>query len=162
MAIMLDAGASNAQEVRSVLALGVQKAVVGAETLNRRVDLRTIIEAVDPDQLVFSLDMRAGKVLSRCSELAALPVLELLGELQAAGWREVILLDLSRVGTGQGALSSIILETKMDLKILIGGGISGLEELIQLKLMGVEGALLATAFHNGTITNSSLRVLELL
>jgi phosphoribosylformimino-5-aminoimidazole carboxamide ribotide isomerase len=157
MAIMLDAGATNAREVQSLFDAGVRKVVVGAETLKRLDDLREIAEISDPDRLVFSLDMRYGKVLSHCSELAAMPVSEILAELQSTGWKEAILLDLSRIGTGEGPA---IFETQTDLNLLIGGGVSGIEELARLKAMGIEGVLLATALHNGKITGSSLRFLE--
>ncbi len=161
MAIMLDAGVSDIQSAQALLCLGVQKVVIGAETLYAWDDLRKIVEGVNPDSLVFSLDMRAGKVLSRCPELAAMPVLKILKELQSAGWREVILLDLTRVGSGAGARSSWALEARVNfpkLRMLIGGGIAGSEELIELQGMGMDGVLLATALHSGSITISSLRI----
>jgi phosphoribosylformimino-5-aminoimidazole carboxamide ribotide isomerase len=163
MKIMLDAGASDAESAQTLLDLGVSRVVIGAETLQTRDDLFKIPDEVNPEDLVFSLDMRDGKILSRCSELTAMPVLKILEELQSAGWKEVILLDLDRVGSGEGARTSLVSEMRKnfsELELLIGGGIARSEELIELKRMGIDGVILATALHNGAITISNLRALE--
>jgi phosphoribosylformimino-5-aminoimidazole carboxamide ribotide isomerase len=163
MKILLDAGASDIEGAQTLLDLGVCKAVIGAETLKTRDDLVKIPDGVNPEYLVFSLDMRAGKILSCCAELASMPVLEILEELQSAGWKEVILLDLDRVGSGEGAPPSLAIKARTnfpELNLLLGGGIARTEELIELKRFGVEGVLLATALHNGAITISGLRALE--
>jgi phosphoribosylformimino-5-aminoimidazole carboxamide ribotide isomerase len=165
MKILLDAGASDIESAQALLGLGVSKVVIGAETLQTRDDLFKITDEVNPEDLVFSLDMRAGKILSRCSALAAMPAMKILEELQSAGWKEVILLDLDRVGSSEGARTSLVLEVRTnfpELELLLGGGIARPEELIELKRMGIGGVMLATALHSGAITISSLRALELL
>ncbi|HMD89077.1 MAG TPA: HisA/HisF-related TIM barrel protein, partial [Anaerolineaceae bacterium] len=100
MQVLLDAGAGDPQAVHSLLELGVKKVIIGAETLSNLDNLRVLHSGIPASQLIFSLDMRAGQILSRCSDLAELSPLKVLEMLQFAGWHEVILLDLARVGTG--------------------------------------------------------------
>ena len=149
------------QESRSVenvhawLQLGVRKAVIGAETLDRLAALREIPARIDPDRVVFSLDLRAGNILSNCPALAALSPLEALEHLQSAGWKEVILLDLARVGSEVGIDCAFVNEVRTKhpgLSLLVGGGISSPKQLLELKSLGVAGVLAATALHRGTIT----------
>jgi phosphoribosylformimino-5-aminoimidazole carboxamide ribotide isomerase len=152
--IILDAGVSEVKSIRKLFDIGVRKAVIGSETLSTLRSLREIPEAIDSRRMTFSLDLRAGKVLSRCLALSEMPPLKALEDLQSAGWQEVILLDLIRVGSGEGVDRSLVCEARAhfpDLHILVGGGISRPEDLPELECLGVAGVLVATAFHNGAI-----------
>jgi phosphoribosylformimino-5-aminoimidazole carboxamide ribotide isomerase len=155
MKIMLDAGIPDIAPARRWLGLGVHKVIIGSETLSSLDALREIIEGVDRDRLVFSLDMRADTVLSKCSDFAALSPLEALEQLQASGWRDVILLDVSRVGSEGGFDRALVAEARKKcprLNLLIGGGIANPGQLLELKSLQVAGVLIATAFHRGIIT----------
>jgi phosphoribosylformimino-5-aminoimidazole carboxamide ribotide isomerase len=155
MNIVLDAGTSDIASTRHWLNLGVHKVVIGTETLHTRNSLRYLPARVDRDRLILSLDLIAGKILSQCSALTAMSPLEVLDHVQSSGWREIILLDLRRVGGGDGANHSLAAEMRIhfpDLCFLVGGGIAKPEELIELESLGVAGVLLATALHRGIIT----------
>ncbi len=157
--IMLDAGISNFENAQAWLRLGIRKAVIGAETLRRMDALQEIPARVDPDRVVFSLDLRAGKTFSNCPGFAALSPLEALEHLHSAGWKEVILLDLGRVGSEEGVDRTLVNEARAkhpNLSLLVGGGISNPEQLLELKSLGVAGVLAATALHCGTITAQHL------
>ena len=87
--VMVDAGAGEPQRL---LDLGVDRVVIGTETL-------TDADALPPDA-VLSVDLYDGRVLSRDPRLAGLSALDAVARLP--GPREVIVLDLARVGTGVG------------------------------------------------------------
>lgn len=75
-------------------------------------------------------------------------------------WPEqVIVMTLSRVGSNDGfdkqRLSNILTLAKNN-KIYAAGGVRNKEDLTQLKLMNVSGALIATALHTGAITKDDL------
>jgi len=157
--IMLDAGISSLKDIQAWLRLGIHKAVIGAETLNRLAVVREIPARIVPDRIVFSLDLRAGKILSNCPEFAALSPLAALEHLQSAGWKEVILLDLGRVGSGGGVDRTLVNEVRAKhagLSLLVGGGISNPEQLLELQSLGVAGVLVATALHRGAIAPQHL------
>ena len=85
--------------------------------------------------------------------------LELAGNLQGVGVGELIVLDLARVGSGEG-VDFVLLEQllkKVNMRVLVGGGIRDLADLVKLKELGVHGALVATALHSGKITMNELR-----
>ncbi len=163
MRLLVDAGTADVESARQILAAGASKVIIGAETLATWEDMLAIRSALPADRLVFSLDMHAGRLLSRCSRLAALSPLEALESLHLAGWREVILLDLARVGTGAGADRALIAEAHRrfpELALLAGGGLRDLDELEDLKAVGVAGALLATALHRGAIGPEQIAALS--
>jgi phosphoribosylformimino-5-aminoimidazole carboxamide ribotide isomerase len=163
MKLLVDAGAADVESALEILATGANKVIIGAETLTTWEALQAIRAAIPAGRLVFSLDMQAGLVLSRCPQLAASSPLQILDSLHRAGWQEVILLDLARVGTSAGVDRALIAETRRrfpELALLIGGGVRDVSELGDLNTMGVAGALVATALHRGTITRQHIAAFD--
>jgi phosphoribosylformimino-5-aminoimidazole carboxamide ribotide isomerase len=153
--LMVDAGAGDAAGVERVLSLGVARVIVGTETL---ADAGAFAE-LPLDRLVLSLDMRAGEVLARDPELATLGPGEALARLTRAGLREAIVLDLARVGSGEGPDLALVRELHgrfPQLALLAGGGVRDAADLRALARAGAAGALVATALHNGAIGRDDL------
>jgi phosphoribosylformimino-5-aminoimidazole carboxamide ribotide isomerase len=144
--VMVDAGVREPERARALLAVGVDRVVVGTETLTDADTLDRLPDAV------LSLDLRDGRVLSRDPRLAGLPALDGLARLHHAALRDVIVLDLARVGTGAGpdvALISEIHAAFPGLVLLAGGGVRDGADLRALENAGASGALVATALHRG-------------
>jgi phosphoribosylformimino-5-aminoimidazole carboxamide ribotide isomerase len=137
--VMVDAGVRG-PELRH---LGV-RVIVGTETL-----ADADADALTADAIL-SIDLYEGRVISRDPRLAGLSALDALRCL--AGPREVIVLDLARVGTGAGPDVETIAEIHAaypDLELLAGGGVRGEDDLRALADAGAAGALVGTALHRG-------------
>ncbi len=142
--VMVDAGVSEPERARALLDLGVDRVVVGTETLADADALDRLPNAV------LSLDLRGRRTLSRDPQLAGLPARDAVARL--AGPREVIVLDLARVGTSSGPDVALIAELHAafpELELLAGGGVRDAEDLRALADAGAAGALVATALHHG-------------
>ena len=153
--LIVDAGAGDAAGVERVLSLGAARAIVGTETL---ADAHAFAE-LPLDRVVLSLDMRAGQVLARDPELATLGPGEALARLTRAGLREAIVLDLARVGSGEGPDVELVRELHgrfPQLALLAGGGVRNAADLRALAQAGAAGALVATALHSGAIGRDDL------
>ncbi len=163
MRLIVDAGAATVAGALQVLDTGADRVIIGAETLASWDTLLAIGAALPPQRRVFSLDMHAGQILSRCPELIDSTPIDVLSRLHQSGWREVILLDLARVGTGTGVDFALIAEARQrlpELTLLVGGGVRDVTELFDLKAAGVAGALVATVLHQGIITRQQLAALR--
>ena len=150
--VMVDAGVSDPERARALLELGVDRVVVGTETLADADALDRLPEAV------LSVDLRDGRTLSPDPRLAGLPALDAVRRL--AGPREVIVLDLARVGTSSGPDVALIAELHAafpELELLAGGGVRDAGDLRALADAGAAGALVATALHRGVIGPRELR-----
>jgi phosphoribosylformimino-5-aminoimidazole carboxamide ribotide isomerase len=161
IAIILDAGVSDVADIQLWLKLGIHKIIVGSETLHDWNSIQKITSIIDPARLIFSLDSSNGKILTQCPVLAQMSPLKILEHIQSAGWQEIILLDLRRVGSNQGADHGFLISVRNyfpNLKLLAGGGITGPEELSALASLGTEGVLVATALHNGNIQTEHFRI----
>jgi phosphoribosylformimino-5-aminoimidazole carboxamide ribotide isomerase len=76
----------------------------------------------------------------------------------------VIVLDLARVGSGEGVNVDFLKKVLEDISIdvYVGGGVRDIKDLVELKNLGVSGVLVATALHSGKISMDALKQAMLL
>jgi len=80
--------------------------------------------------------------------------LELASAAVTAGAEAIVVLDLARVGSGRGVDSVLVQGLRRahpHVELLAGGGIGTARELERLADAGLDGALVATALHDGRI-----------
>ena len=90
-----------------------------------------------------------------------LDVLHFIKSYEVKGIQYVICTDISKDGMLEGASNELyeeIIESS-DVKLIASGGVSKLEDLIQLKEMGCEGAILGKAIYEGNISLKELQTL---
>lgn len=148
---MADTGIGNMDDVERTLSVS-QVAVLGTETAS--IDLIGKAAARFPGRITASIDIKDERLLNR--EMAAEEIAEIFNVFAL---NDLIVLDLSRVGTGMGANIELLrrIVDISDHSILAGGGIRGMDDIRQLEDAGVAGALVATAVHNGAIPPEMLR-----
>ncbi|HPJ30250.1 MAG TPA: HisA/HisF-related TIM barrel protein [Methanothrix sp.] len=149
---MADIGISSLGEA-DLLPLSVRP-VMGTETGS----LGLIEEASSKREFTVSLDLFGGEVLTRDPALKV-PPLDLIGRLNPLPINEIILLSLDRVGTSMG-LDEAFLRKAADLSdhpLLLGGGVKDSSDLDRLEELGLAGALVATAVHEGKISLEAIR-----
>ncbi|MCH1436842.1 MAG: 1-(5-phosphoribosyl)-5-[(5-phosphoribosylamino)methylideneamino]imidazole-4-carboxamide isomerase [Flavobacteriales bacterium] len=114
---------------------GGQKIILGADCMNRKIATDGWLESSELD------------------------LIEFIKGYEAEGVAYVICTDISKDGMLQGPSTElykeVIAETKVNL--IASGGIAGLQDLIDLKEIGCEGAILGKAIYEGRITLKELR-----
>jgi phosphoribosylformimino-5-aminoimidazole carboxamide ribotide isomerase len=158
--VMVDAGTSTPAAVARLLDLGAARVIVGTESLPGVEAFRALRAELPDAPLVVSLDLRAGAVLSPDPALAGLDAADALARLADAGAREAIVLDLARVGSGEGPDVALLggLHARLPaVDLLAGGGVRDAGDLRALADAGAAGALVATALHAGAIEARELR-----
>jgi phosphoribosylformimino-5-aminoimidazole carboxamide ribotide isomerase len=156
--VWLDAGAATASDAARARGLGAARVIVGTETLRDPDELAAMVGALEssPSACVLSLDLRDGVLLGGSPEVARLGADELAMVAWRAGIRSFIVLDLARVGSGEGPRLDTARALRRALPgahILIGGGVRNQADLAALAADGFDGALVATALHRGIITS---------
>jgi phosphoribosylformimino-5-aminoimidazole carboxamide ribotide isomerase len=160
--VMVDAGAAAVAAVERLLELGVARVVIGTESLPGAEAFRRLRAELPDAPLVLSLDLRGGRVLAPDPALAGLAPADALACLADAGAREALVLDLARVGSGEGPDVALLRELRSrlpDVRLLAGGGVRHAGDLRALAGAGAAGALVATALHGGAIEADELRAL---
>ena len=162
--IWLDAGVSSTHAAHGALAAGATRAIVGLETLSSFAALDDICRAVGGDRVAFSLDLRNGEpIASRGAaprqgtphDAAEASIEDIAHRAADAGVSALVVIDLARVGTGSGPdLASIARVRKAvpEVTLIAGGGVRGPGDLARLADEGCDGALIASALHDGRLT----------
>jgi phosphoribosylformimino-5-aminoimidazole carboxamide ribotide isomerase len=162
--VWVDAGISSADSAQHFIELGAARAVVALETLTSFDALSAICAAVGGEQVAFSLDLRAGEPVIRVPPAGPLrgtrPTLsatDIAARASGAGAEVIIVIDLARVGSATGPdfdLLSRVRAAAPGAMLFAGGGIRGVADLTRLAALGCDGALVASALHDGVLSAS--------
>jgi phosphoribosylformimino-5-aminoimidazole carboxamide ribotide isomerase len=157
--LMVDAGVSNLERGREVLDCGASKVIIGTETLPNISFVAQAIEALGFERVLVSLDLMGDKVLSGFNLGKFAEPMTFLHELETLGVSQIIVLDLSKVGSREGTNLAVLQKVLSHIKIdvLVGGGVRDITDLIELKNLGVSAVLVATALHSGKISPEKLK-----
>ena len=159
--LTVDCGIQNHSDIEPLLELGIDRIVVGSETVCGPDVIRELSHSGHAARLVFSLDMRDGALLTPQPEWQDLSALEVALQVAECGITQFIVLDLAAIGTGRGvptlALCRDLRSRIPQAGIIAGGGVRTASDLCRLEEAGADGALVATAFHNGSLKAEDLR-----
>ncbi len=117
-----------------------------------------VIRGCQGTRAIVSLDMRYGRMMysDPAFNVEPLEALKLLNGLELGA---IIILDVARVGSGEG-IDLDLLEKAASLSkhpVIVGGGVRGVEDLERAECCGAEGAIIASAVHDGKIPLAALR-----
>lgn len=151
---MLDFGISSPQDVDRALSIA-GTVVIGTETGT----LSAIKDAAygNSGRISVSIDIKHGKVLKKDPELPESPF-EIVKLLNNFPLKDLIFLDLDRVGTASGFDPEFLrkLVECSRHSVLLAGGVKDMEDLFILDMLGIKGALVATAVHSGLVPPAML------
>jgi phosphoribosylformimino-5-aminoimidazole carboxamide ribotide isomerase len=162
--LMVDAGVSDLETAKKLLDNGVSKIIIGTETLQIKSFVGEAVGLFGSQRVIVSLDLKWDQVLFKSGFEGFMHPIDFLCEFEAMGASGVIVLDLTRVGSGEGVdvgfLKKALEAVTMD--VYVGGGVRDINDLVELKELGVSGVLVATALHSGKISIKELKQAGLL
>jgi phosphoribosylformimino-5-aminoimidazole carboxamide ribotide isomerase len=160
LTIWVDAGVRDAGDLAPLLDVGVDRIVVGLETVRGPEALGEIVTEAGRERVVFSLDLHQGRPMVDTRAAWGTDRAERIASMALeAGVVRLIHLDLARVGTGLGVapFDRPAGSGQAPAEWIVGGGISGLEEIRALDRQGVGAVLVGSALHEGRLTAQDLR-----
>lgn len=116
---------------------GSEKIILGADANNRKIATQGWLESSEKD------------------------VVEFIAEYEQKGISYVVCTDIAKDGMLQGTSNELYQEVlqKTNVKLIASGGVSSLEDLIKLKEIGCEGAIVGKAIYEGRIKIDELPLL---
>lgn len=157
--LRIDAGISGIKLARDVLDAGAAEVIVGLESCPNPGLLESLCESCGPDRLIFSLDLKGGRPFGETSGWKSDDPEVIARKAVEAGIKSLIVLDLAQVGRNAG-LSTLQLCARLKalpVKIITGGGVRDSNDLQTLRENRIDGVLIASALHDGRLTESDLR-----
>jgi phosphoribosylformimino-5-aminoimidazole carboxamide ribotide isomerase len=150
----VDAGATTPDGAAALQRAGVARNVLGTESIGRGALAEGVLAAREPPP-VLSVDLREDRLISLDPELAGRNPAAAAPLARALGVRELLVIDLARVGTGSGPPLDAVADLAAALPgvaVYAGGGVRDDADLRALESAGAAGALVATALHEGRLT----------
>ncbi|RZN33707.1 MAG: hypothetical protein EFT35_10250 [Methanophagales archaeon ANME-1-THS] len=160
--LMVEYGVRGVEDLREAVEAGIADTfVLGTETASLNIIETASRAAISEDRGIsigVSIDLFKKEVVTSDKRLKIEP-LKLLHALNQYHLEEVILLELDRIGTKTGIDFDFLVRAveASEHDILCGGGVRSCEDIYALEEIGVKGALVATALHDGSIPASALR-----
>jgi phosphoribosylformimino-5-aminoimidazole carboxamide ribotide isomerase len=158
--LWVDAGIRRAEDARPLAKAAIEGIVTGLETLRGPDVLRALCEEYGGERVIFSLDLKGGMPLGAVAAWQAANAWSIAAQAIGCGVRRLIVLDLARVGVGEGlgteALCERLARAYPEVEVIAGGGVRDAADLRRLKECGVRGVLVASALHDGRLTRADL------
>lgn len=145
--VMFDGGVKNLEGFEFFLDYAY-KIIIPTETLESIDEMRKIFEKYPKERIVVSVDVKDNEMLSENLDLSLEEFKEILKELNP---NEIILLDISGVGTEKGYNKQLLdgFEELKD-KLIIAGGLNK-QSIGELDAIGIKKVLVGTSLHSGEV-----------
>jgi len=160
--IMLDYGVKGMEDLKEAVEAGMaDNFVLGTETTSMDlIEAASKSDMLNDKRVSVSVDLFNKEVLTRDRRLQIDPLL-LIKKLNEYPIQDVIVLELDRVGTKSGIDFDFLARavSVSEHNILSGGGVRSYDDISMMAQIGVKGALVSTALHDGSIPVSAIRKL---
>ena len=136
--------------------------VIGLESLESEQDFFSINDMYGYLPPIFSLDLKEGKPIAKNPAWQGLTPLEIALLAESMNALELIILDLADVGMNSGPRTIEFCRQIVGIRgapdLFAGGGVRGISDLRALASAGCQGALVASALHDGGLSPAKIEL----
>jgi len=151
--IEIGGGIRNMETVEKYLSCGVSRVILGTAAVNDEAFLRAAV-AKHGDKIAVGADVKDGYIaIKGWLEKSAVTLEAFLQKMEDIGVKNIICTDISKDGAMRGTNLALYraLSQKYKLDITASGGVSAMEDIRQLRQMGIYGAIIGKAYYTGAI-----------
>jgi phosphoribosylformimino-5-aminoimidazole carboxamide ribotide isomerase len=140
--------------IAEMLAWGASRVVVGTRAALDEGMVARVVARHGADRLAIGIDARDGRVAARGSTTVVdMTPVELARRVLSLGARTVIYTDAARDGTLSGPdLDGARAIAALGLDVIVSGGVASLDDLRRAADVGLAGAIVGRALHEGRFT----------
>ena len=146
--VMFDGGVKNCESFEFFLDYAY-KVIIPTESLESIEEMEKIFEKYPRERIVVSVDVKDNELFSKNLNMNLGEFKEVLKKLNP---NEIILLDISAVGTEKGFNQELLNEfVEFKDKLIIAGGLNK-NSLSELESLGIKKVLIGTSLHSGEVS----------
>ncbi|MDY3071321.1 MAG: 1-(5-phosphoribosyl)-5-[(5-phosphoribosylamino)methylideneamino]imidazole-4-carboxamide isomerase [Eubacteriales bacterium] len=152
-AVELGGGIRSMEDIADVLALGVSRVVLGSAAVEKPELVPAAVEAYG-EKIAVGIDAQKGTVRTRgWVEDSGLPYLDFARKMEGCGVRTIIFTDIDRDGLQKGPSFAYLqaLREAVGCEIVASGGVTTLEDVVRLRDMGIDAAIVGKAAYTGAM-----------
>ena len=139
--------------IDAYLSAGVSRVILGTAAVNDERFLQAAVSRFG-DAIAVGADVKDGIIaIKGWLEKSALTLDDFLDRMQSLGIRNIICTDISKDGAMRGTNLELYrrLSQKYGMDITASGGVSSLDDVRQLREMGLYGAIIGKAYYTGAV-----------
>ncbi|WP_417231218.1 1-(5-phosphoribosyl)-5-[(5-phosphoribosylamino)methylideneamino]imidazole-4-carboxamide isomerase [Brevundimonas sp.] len=153
-------GVRSDDDIRALLAAGVDRVVIGSLAITRPEAVAGWLEHFGPERITLALDVRADgdryvPALKGWTETAGIDLWAALDRYPPGTVRHVLVTDVGRDGALTGPnldLLAEIIQRRPDLALQASGGVATLDDLTAAKAIGCHGIIVGRALYEARFT----------
>ncbi len=149
----LGGGVRDLATIETLLATGLQRLVLGTSALKNAEWFREMCRQF-PKRLVLGIDARNGLVATDgWLETSDTPATELADQFSEVPLAAIVYTDIATDGmmAGPNVEAMAQMQRHIDLPVIASGGVTTIDDVRQLRVSGMAGAIIGRALYEGTI-----------
>lgn len=156
-------GLKSNEDLRIAFESGASQITGGSIAVKNPEIFKEWLEIYGSDKIILGADCKNRKIATHgWLESSELDVVDFIQEYEAKRVKYVICTDIAKDGMLQGTSNDLYKEimSKTDVHLIASGGVSCMDDLVLLKEIGCEGAIIGKAFYEGKIRLEELGALQ--
>lgn len=158
-------GVKSDEDIRGVFNAGAKQVTAGSIAVKSPETVERWINEFGGERIILGADVRNRKIaINGWLEESELEISAFLERYLKMGIRTSICTDISKDGMLQGASTELyvdLLQQFPDLQLIASGGVTSIQEIIELQQKGLHGAIVGKAIYEGRIKLKELEKLFL-
>ena len=147
-------GIKSQDDIRIAFECGANQITGGSIAVQNPTLFQEWINQYGSEKIILGADAKDRKIATHgWLETSELDVIDFIQEYKTKGIEYVICTDIAKDGMLQGTSNELYQEilASADVKLIASGGVSSIDDLIKVKELGCEGAILGKAIYEGRI-----------
>ncbi len=143
-------GIRTMQDIEHRLNMGVSRVILGTKAVESPAFVKEAVTTFGADKIVIGIDAKDGMVAIKGWEtISNVDAVTLALSMKELGVKTIIYTDISKDGMlcGPNFVQTARMVETTGMDIVASGGVSCMDDLIQLEKIGVEGAILGKAIY---------------
>lgn len=139
--------------IERYLSEGIDRVILGTAAVTDPDLILSLPDAIK-EKIAVGVDAAGGKIAIRgWTEASGYELFSFCEDLQSKGVGTVICTDISKDGAMRGANHELYraLSERVGMQIVASGGVSGIDDLVRLKALGLYGAIIGKAYYEGAL-----------
>ncbi|HSK14032.1 MAG TPA: 1-(5-phosphoribosyl)-5-[(5-phosphoribosylamino)methylideneamino]imidazole-4-carboxamide isomerase [Phnomibacter sp.] len=157
-------GIKSVDDVHIVFNSGAAFATVGSMAVKDAPLFEMLLLKFGADRFLLGADVRDEMIaIHGWTEQTQVGIMEFLGAFLMKGVRQFFCTDIAKDGMMQGPSTDLykkILEAEKDIQLIASGGIRHLQDVLEMKEIGMAGAIIGKAIYEGKINLKELAAIN--
>jgi phosphoribosylformimino-5-aminoimidazole carboxamide ribotide isomerase len=152
--VQMGGGIRTMDDMDEVLGLGIQRVILGTAAVNNPQLVREALQKY-PGRIAVGIDAKDGRVaVEGWEKVSSHTAVDFAKTMEQLGCRVIIYTDIATDGMLKGPNLDAMEEMigAVGMEVIASGGVSSIQDLINLKNIGAAGAITGKALYTGAIS----------